>query len=88
MHRRRFRKANGATYETLDPGPQIHVLALHCLRVLFSDLRLLGVDIPLVSPPAIGIETRDPKRLQQGLQLQKDLIPCVVQRPKPTPFPL
>src|SRR5262245_15071289 len=35
---------------------------------------LLGVDIPLVGTPSIGIEARDTKRLQQGLQLQKDPI--------------
>jgi hypothetical protein len=42
--------------------------------VLFSNLMLLGVDIPLVGTPSIGIETRYTKRLQQGLQLQKDPI--------------
>src|SRR5262245_34093150 len=35
---------------------------------------LLGVDIPLVGTPSIGIEARDTKRLQQGLQVQKDPI--------------
>ena len=74
VHRRRFGKANGATHETLNPGPQSNVFALDCLCVLFSDLMLLGVDIPLIGTPAIGIEARDTKWLQQGLQLQKDPI--------------
>ena len=37
VHRRRFGKANRATYEPLDPGPQIDVFALDCLRVLLAD---------------------------------------------------
>src|SRR5215510_10084327 len=34
MHGRRFGKANRATHETLDPGPQIDVFALDFLRIL------------------------------------------------------
>ena len=34
VHRCRFGKANRATHEPLDPGPQIDVFALDCLRVL------------------------------------------------------
>ena len=51
----RFGKANRATYEPLDPGPQIDVFALDGLRVLFTDDVLLGDDMPLVRPPAIGV---------------------------------
>jgi hypothetical protein len=74
VHGCRFGKANRATYEPLDPSPQIDVFALDGLRVLFTDDVLLRDEMPLVRPPSIGIETRDPKRLQQGLQLQKDSI--------------
>ena len=74
VHGRRFGKANRATYEPLDPGPQIDVFALDRLRVLFADDVLLRGDMPLVGPPAIGVKARDPKRLKQVFELQKDRI--------------
>ena len=33
VHRRRFRKTNGAAHEPLDPGPQVDVFALDFLRI-------------------------------------------------------
>ena len=74
VHRRRLGKANRATHETLDPGPQIDVLALDFLRMLLANVMLLWVDMPLVRSPSIGVKPRDTKRLKQGLQLQKDRI--------------
>ena len=67
VHRRRFGKANRATHEPLDPGPQIDVFTLDSLRVLLANVMLRWVDIPLVRPPSIGVKPRDTKRLQQSL---------------------
>ena len=50
-----------ATYEPLDPGPQIDVFALDFLRVLLADVMLLGVDMPLVGPPSVGVKRVIPK---------------------------
>src|SRR6266568_9594455 len=72
VHRRRFGKADRATHETLDPCPQIDVFTLNSLRVLLAHVMLRWVDMPLVSTPAISVETADPKGLQQSFQLQKD----------------
>jgi len=72
VHRRRCGKANRATHETLDPGPQIDVFALDFLRMLLANVMLLRVDMPLVSPPPIRVKAADAKRLEQRLQLQKD----------------
>jgi hypothetical protein len=74
VHRRRFGKANRATHKTLDPGPQVDVFALDFLRVLLANVMLFWVDMPLVRPLPIRVKPRNPKRLQQGLQLQKDRI--------------
>jgi hypothetical protein len=60
--------------ESLDPGPQIEVFALDCLRVLLAHLRLLGSEMPLVGPPAICGKLRDAKRFQQLLELQEDVV--------------
>jgi hypothetical protein len=72
VHRRRFGKTHRATHQALDPGPQLDVLALDCLRVLFADGVLLWVDVPLIRSPSIRVKPRDPTRLQQLLQLQKN----------------
>ena len=70
MHCRRFGKANRAPHETLDPCPQIDVFALDFLRMLFADLVLLGVDMPLVGTPSIRVKPGDAKGFQQRLQLR------------------
>ena len=41
VHRRRFGKANRTTHEPLDPRPQVDVLTLDFLRVLFAHVMLL-----------------------------------------------
>ena len=48
--------------------------AFNFLRMLFADFVLLGVDMPFVGAPPIGVIPCDAKRLQQRLQLQKDRI--------------
>jgi len=74
MHGCRLGKANRAAYKPLDPSSQIDVLALDGLRVLFPDDVLLWDDMPLVRPPSISVKARDPKRLEQLFELQKDRI--------------
>ena len=51
VHTFRLGKTDCATYEPLDPGPQIDVFALDGLRVLFTDDVRLGDDMPLIRPP-------------------------------------
>ena len=51
VHRRRFGKTNRATHQALDPGPQIDVLALDFLRVLFANGVLRWVDVPARTLP-------------------------------------
>ena len=84
VHRRRFGKANRATHETLDPGPQIDVFALDFLCILLANVMLLWVDMPLVGPPPIGVKPRDTKRLQQRLSVAERPHPCVAQKRRPT----
>ena len=74
VHRRRFGKTTRATHQALDPSPPLEVLALDCLRVLVANGMLLWVDVPLVRSPSIRVKPRDPKRLQQRLQLQKNSV--------------
>ena len=64
VHLFRLRKANGATHEPLNPGPEIDVLALNFLRVLLAYVMLLWVDMPLVGSPSIRVKPRDSKRLK------------------------
>ena len=68
VHLFRLGKAQGATNQPLDPGPEIDVLALDFLCVLLPHLMLLDIDMPLVGPPAVGVIPRDAKGLQQRLQ--------------------
>jgi hypothetical protein len=62
MHRRRCGKAHRATHQTLDPDPQMNVLALDFLRMLLVNLMLLWVDMLRVSPPSIGVTPSTPAR--------------------------
>ena len=74
VHALRLGEAQRAADEPLDPGPQIDVFALDFLRVLLAHLMLLGIEMPLVGPPAVGVKLRDAKRCQQLLELQKDVV--------------
>ena len=74
VHAFRLGKAQRATNQPLDPGPEIDVLALDFLRVLLANPMLFGVNMPLVSSPPIRVISRDAKRLQQCLQLEKHSI--------------
>src|SRR5262245_17917371 len=59
VHTLRLGEAQRTTHEPFDPGPQVDRLALDLLRVLLAHLMLLGIEMPLVSPPPIGIKLRD-----------------------------
>ena len=72
MHVLRLGKTDGAAHQPFDPGPQIDVLALDFLGVLLANPMLFGVNMPLVSSPPIRVISRDTKRLQQRLQLEKN----------------
>ena len=65
-------EAQRAAYESFDPGPEMDVFALDLLRVLLAHLMLLGIEMPLISPPTIGVKLRDAKRCQQLLEVQED----------------
>jgi hypothetical protein len=64
VHALRLGKAQRATHSPFDPGPQVDVLTLDCLRVLFPHLMLLGSKMPLIGSPPIRVKPRDAKRGQ------------------------
>jgi hypothetical protein len=72
VHLFRLGKAKGATHESLNPGPEIDVLALDFLRILLAHVVLLGIDMPLVGSPSVRVKLRDAKGLQELLQLEED----------------
>ena len=74
VHVLRFREANRAAYEPLDPRSQIDMFALDSPGVLLASLMLLGIEMALVSPPAVGVKLRDAKRCPQLLELQEDVV--------------
>jgi hypothetical protein len=70
----RLGEAQRAADQPLDPGPQIDMFALDLLRVLLAHLMLLGIEMPLVGPPAVRVELCDAKGCQQLLELQEDVV--------------
>src|SRR5215471_14204233 len=56
----------------------IRVRRLMCLLSIFwvlsPHVMLLGIDMPLVGPPSVGVILRDAKGLQQLLQPQEDRV--------------
>ena len=50
------------------------MFALDFLRVLLAYLMLLGIEMPLVSSPAVSVKFRDAKRCHQLLELQEDVV--------------
>ena len=57
VHGDRFGKANGATHQPFDPGPQVDVLAFDFLRIRLSNVMLLCLHMPLVGSPAVGVNS-------------------------------
>src|SRR5262245_5572452 len=70
----RLRKTDGAAHQPLDPRPQGDVLALDSLHVFLPNDVLLRVHMTLIGPPAVCVVSSDTKRLQQGLQAEKNLV--------------
>ena len=59
MHTFGLRQADRPAHQSLEPRPHIDVCALDCLGVLFANGVRLGLDMPLIGAPAIGIEAGD-----------------------------
>ena len=74
VHGRCLGKAYRVAHQSLNPGPQVDVLAFDLLRLDFANRVLLGGEMPLIGAPAIGVKTRDTKRCQQLFELQKNRI--------------
>ena len=73
-HRHGLRKTDRPAHPALAPRPQLEVLALDCLGGLFADEVFLCRARPLVGAPAIRVISGDAKRLQQSLEVQKNLV--------------
>src|SRR5215470_10170 len=67
----RLREPDRAAHQPRDPGPQRQVCARHFLGVILANPLLVGVEVPLVSPPSIRVIARHATRLQQYLPLEK-----------------
>src|SRR5207245_3471287 len=63
VHAFRLGKAQRATNQPLDPGPEIDVLALDFLRVLLAYVMLLDIDMPLIGAPSVSVVLCDAKGL-------------------------
>ncbi len=64
VHAFRLGKTNRTAHQPLDPRPQIDMLALDLLGLRFAHRVLLGVNMPFVSTPPIGVKSADAKRFQ------------------------
>ena len=74
MHRGPFGKAERATHETLEPRPQIGVLACDLLRMGFANRVLRRINMTLVRAPSIGREAGDVTGCQELLSWEKHVI--------------
>jgi len=74
MHLTRFRKTDGLTGQSRDPGSQPQVLTFNLLRVAVARLVRRRLEMTRVGPIIIRVITLDPKWLSQRFQLQQDLI--------------
>ena len=63
VHGGRFGKTNRAPHYSFNSCPEIDMLALDCLHVLFAHFMFLWVDMPPIGTPAIGVKPRNAKRL-------------------------
>ena len=63
-------------FVAIDEQPYDEIMHVFRLReaqrlgVLLAHLMLLGIEMPLVGSPAVGVKPRDAKRRQQLLKLQ------------------
>ena len=64
VHALRLGKTNRATHQPFDPRAQVDVLTLDFLRVFLPHVMGLCIEMPLIGPPPVGVELRNPKRRQ------------------------
>jgi hypothetical protein len=70
----RFGKAEPFAREPVDTDAQRQMLPVNLLGIAFPRHMSFGSEMQCIRPPVIGEETPDPKRLQQGFELQKHVI--------------
>ena len=63
MHPLRLGKADRTAHQALDSRPEPDMFALNLLGIIFAHHVLLCIEMSLVRAPAIGVITRDAKRL-------------------------
>src|SRR5215475_10202817 len=68
MHLTRFRKTDGLTGQSRDPGSQPQVLTFNLLRVAVARLVRRRLEMTRVGPIIIRVITLDPKWLSQRFQ--------------------
>jgi hypothetical protein len=73
-HRRGRRKTDRPVHPALAPRPPLEVLALPCLGGLLADDVFRCCARPLGGAPALRSISGDAKRLQQPLEVQKNLV--------------
>jgi hypothetical protein len=74
MHALCLGEAQCATHSAFDPGPQMEVFALDVLCICLAPLRLLGVEMPRVSVPAIGGKPGETTGRPQLLALREGVV--------------
>ena len=74
VHRSGFRKTDSSSHQSFDARAQRQMFAFQLLRVAFPYFMIMGVQMSLIRPPAIGVKTCNPKRHEQRFELQKRLI--------------
>jgi hypothetical protein len=70
----RLGETESAVHQPCKPSPQIDVFALDFLCIGLANPMLFSVDVPLVGPPPIRVVSRNAKRFQERLQLEKNSI--------------
>jgi hypothetical protein len=63
MHLFCFGETNRATHQSLDPRPQVNMLAFDFLGIFFANRVLFCLDMTLVGAPPVGVLPSNTKRL-------------------------
>ena len=71
---RGLRETDGSSGQALEPRAQRQMFALNLLGIMFANFMDLGIQMPPVRSPAIGVKVPYPKRHEQRFQLPKRLI--------------
>ena len=74
MQLRGLRETDCSSGQALDSRAQRQMFAFQLLCIPFPHFMARGIQMSLVRSPAISIKARNPKRHEQGFQLQKRLI--------------